>query len=160
MKGPKPVWIFATKRLNQSSPRLAPDLVKFAVFSLSAAAGIRSLLVFFGSRNRGRGSRSWGQRLHQCLRTRIILVFRRRLQFFTTEAQYQRRRIALVGVEAQQRPFHGDAAIADAQEPAEVDNGGAHAAGGIGQHVDDAPEVLSLRALNPLAENGYYRHRH
>jgi len=79
--------------------------------------------------------------------------------FSLLRLNYQRRRIALVGVEAQQRPFTAMRRIADAQEPAKSNNGGAHAAGGIGQHVDDAPES-SPSGLNPLAENGYYRHRH
>src|SRR5260370_7298883 len=44
MKGPNPVWMFATKRLNQSSPRLARAGVTPAEPALSAGAGIAHFL--------------------------------------------------------------------------------------------------------------------
>src|ERR1700730_1425480 len=58
MKGPKPVWILATNRLNQSSPRPAaadPAGCGFAGGGDSARTAMRSLLALRGIRSRGGG---------------------------------------------------------------------------------------------------------
>src|ERR1700737_3046676 len=61
MKGPKPVWILATNRLNQSSPRPAasddPAGCGFAGGGDSARTAIHSLLAFRGIRCGCRGGR-------------------------------------------------------------------------------------------------------
>ncbi len=62
----------------------------------------------------------------------------------------------IVGIEVQQRPIDGNAAIADAEEAAELDDGDAHATVGIRQHIDHAAHVLALRPLHLLAEDGHH----
>src|ERR1700722_18430187 len=124
--------MLATNRLNQSSPRPAAVAGKLARREsaepwLSSAPGIRSLLIVGGSRGLGTRSGLGRSRLHQREWTRTLLVCRGGLQFVLAHAQ-RHRRIAPVGIEAQQRPFHGDAPIADPEKAAEVDDGNAHAA--------------------------------
>src|ERR1700722_14772277 len=152
MKGPKPVWILATNRLNQSRPRPAlaiSAVCGFAEWSDPARTAVLSLLTFRGARC---GGRRGDLRRHQCLRMVGVLVFRRRLQFLPVHAQSQKF-ILVAGREAQQRPVDGDAANPHAEKAAEFDDGDAYAASGIGQYVDHAANVLALRILHFLAED-------
>src|SRR6266404_6432739 len=150
MNGPKPVWMLATNRLNQSRPRpAASDLVpgervpgdpvpedpsgcRFAGGGYSARSAIRSLLAFRRTlywRLDGRLRRRRCLWRHQCLRVSGVLVFRCRLQLLPAHGQSQSLAL-VVGIEAQQRPIDGNAAVADAQEAAELDDGNTHSPAG------------------------------
>ena len=50
--------------------------------------------------------------------------------------------------------------IADAEKPAEINDGDPHASAGVRQHVDHSAEILAVRALDALAQDGHDRHRH
>ena len=57
------------------------------------------------------------------------------------------------GGKMQRGPIHRDLAAADAEEAAEVDDGGAHLAAAVHQHVDDAAHILVGGAAHFTAEN-------
>jgi hypothetical protein len=52
-------------------------------------------------------------------------------------------------------PVDRDLAVADAEEPPEVDHRGAHMTGSIDHHVDDPPHVLSGAAADPKSQHGH-----
>jgi hypothetical protein len=56
----------------------------------------------------------------------------------------------------QQRPIDGNAAIADAEEAAEFDDGDTHSTAGVGQHIDHPAQILTLGSLHFLAEDGHH----
>src|ERR1700722_12418795 len=152
--------MFATNRLNQSRPRPAPatgELARWGSFEpwVSAATSIRLFLVVGRSCGVADGRRLRSRRLHQGERAHTVLVFGCYLEFVLTYSQ-RHRRIAAVGIEAQQPPFNGNASIPYPQEAAKVDDRDAHTTARIGQHVDDAPEILAFESLDSSAENGQH----
>src|SRR5271156_3353364 len=97
MKGPKPVWMLATNRLNQSSPRPAaavPAGCGFAGRWDSARTAIRSLITLRSARRGCRGGyllrRRWLRCRQKLRRVGGVLVFRHRLQRFHAHAEDQR----------------------------------------------------------------------
>ena len=120
MKGPKPVWMLATNRLNQSSPRLAASLDADRAGALvppPARGG--SLLCLAGVCGIGRGRRHEHSRLVESLYSGADCSFCR------VHAQDERF-VPGVRIEAQQRPIDGDAPGSHAEKAAEIDDRDPH----------------------------------
>src|SRR5580704_13034058 len=82
-----------------------------------------------------------------------LLVFRGGLHLIAREFEDDAVPLAGCGNEMQRLPVDGDLAIADAEKPAEVDDGGAHPAFAIDQYVDDPSHILVRQAAHIPAEN-------
>src|SRR5712671_722133 len=171
MKGPKPVCTSARKKMNQSSPRkLWRDGVDAGGSASGSGAGGATFSVSIGRSRRSRSIRSIecrderANRISPPLRTklqglqtarcaehddrRILLVFRRRPHLLL--GQFERDAVALVAdaPEPQCIPVDHDFPAAYAQKTAEIDDGCAHLAGAIDDHVDDPPHILVRRAAD------------
>src|SRR5690348_1476101 len=103
MNGPKPVWMLATVRLSQSSPRAA------------AARGSAPLVRRIGMIGR-RGRYGHGRDGAR------FLVFRGRLDLLPIKRE-RYRRIAIAGPEFERLPFDRNLAAADPEEAADIDHG-------------------------------------
>src|SRR5919202_7063548 len=121
MKGPKPVWTSATKKLSQSSPR-----------SLRRSTTPPLLPV---DRGEIRGDRGRVLRRRDGGEDRPLrLVFGEVLELLPVQREGDRAR-PLAGREGQRPPGHGDPALAHAEEAAVVEDRGARCAGGVHQQV-------------------------
>ena len=151
MNGPKPVWMFATNRLNQSSPRLAA-----ASTGCAEPAPCRRLpawaqfFVLAGICSIGR------RRRHEHSRAIRVLVLGRRLELLS--GQLRTSDLSAARIEVQQRPIDGDAAGSHAEKAAEIDDRDSHVPLGVREHIDHPAQILSLRALDFLAQNRGERH--
>src|ERR1700722_6004126 len=151
--------------MNQSRPRRLP-LDGTLVAASTAPASVRTTgsSQSDGPRSMAWGSRCWGDdgRANICppislmiklpwLKAagsaenhdrRVFLVFRRRHDLFL--GQFKRDAVALVGDAAkmQRIPIDNDLPAADAEKTAEVDDGGAHRAQAVDDHIDDTPHVF------------------
>src|SRR5580704_8192082 len=85
-----------------------------------------------------------------------LLVFRGGLNLVAREFEDDAIALAGCGNEMQRLPVDGDLAIANAEKPAEVDDGGAHPAFAIDQYVDDPPHILVRQAAHVPAENALH----
>src|ERR1700733_5113562 len=149
MNGPKPVWMLATNRLNQSSPRSAAATGWDSVGSLRPPEAAGSFLCFAGVCGI---LRRCGRRWHEHSRTGRVLVFRRGLQLLSGHTEHESL-VPGIGIEAQQRPIDGDAPGAHTEKASEIDDRHSNAAFGVREYVDDAAEILSLGACYLLAQN-------
>src|SRR5580704_7720772 len=149
MNGPNPVWMLATNRLNQSSPRpAAASTGRDSAGSSWPPEGAGSFFCFAGICGTVRRCR----RRHEHSRTRRVLVLRRGLQLLSSHVEDERL-VSGIRIEAQQRPVDGDAPGAHPEEASEIDDRHSHAALGVREYVDDAAEILSLGACYALAED-------
>ena len=84
-----------------------------------------------------------------------VLVFGR--GFDLVAGQFERDPLAgFAGLRKMQRvPVDRDLAAADAEEAAEIDDGGAHLAGAVDQHIDDPAHILVGGAAHLAAENAF-----
>jgi hypothetical protein len=169
MNGPNPVWIFATNKLNQSKARPAPGDVGGGrgagegVVSPTdggppvagagvEAAGCTNFAVFcIGSIGRCRPRRGRCLRAHESQWPRGALVLRRFLQLALGDIQHHGR-IRVSRIEFEQRPIDGDSPVAHAQEAAEFDDGDAHPALRIREHIDDAAEIVAILPAHLAAQ--------
>src|ERR1700722_961010 len=162
MKGPKPVWTFATDRLSQSRPY--PAAIKRALASAAYGCGPAIAPVSLGCmrgrrrfRRRSRllcwrGGRGRFRRSDDVDCRRSRLVFGGILHVGANQAQLDRSS-GIVGCEFQQVPVDRDLAAADAEETAEIDHCGARPAVLVHQNIDDQTHVFTGRAEHLFAEN-------
>ena len=82
-----------------------------------------------------------------------LLVFRRGFHLVAGEFERDRAPRLARRREMQRIPVDRDLAAADAEEAAEIDDGGAHLTGAVDQHVDDPAHILVGGAAHLAAEN-------
>src|SRR5580692_6303228 len=172
--GPKPVCTSATKKMNQSRPRrLRADGRSGGLFLPGCRPGggagssaIPSRRSRLSPKRRG-GSADrihlrhcclFGQRFEFAERAQddhrpAVLIFRGRLDLVASQFKGDSL-VRLARLRKMQRvPVHGDLAAADAEEPSEIDNRGAHLTGAVDQDVHDPAHILVGCAEHLAAQN-------
>src|SRR6266566_6984648 len=136
MKGPNPVCMLPTNRLSQSSPT-SDDMVAERSTPRFAAHATTAACSFVDSRR----GRRFPWRPHHLARRGIRLVFRGSLDIGPAEGQ-QHLPIRPARREPQQPPVDGNLAAADAEKPAEIDDGSDWRTIGGDYDIDHKAQIL------------------
>src|SRR5215469_6815662 len=135
MKGPKPVWILATKRLRRSRARVVLASTCCTATAAPARSRSRRLLSGIGRGWRIRRRAQHLQRLH------AGHELRRRLDLGAAKMQ-QHGRVLVLALKMHEAPVDGDLAAADAEESPEIDHQGPGLAVAVDDDIDHHAHVL------------------